>query len=826
MKSKLKLFFISKQLYIYAFLLPVVMMLFLLIGNSIYPFGNSSFLNIDMYHQYFPFLSEFYHKIKEGESLLYSFQVGIGSNFIDLFGYYLASPTNWLVLLCPEEYIIEFMTYMTVIKIGLCSLTFTIYARHHFDAKKSAMIFFGFAYAFSGYLAAYNWNVMWLDCIILAPIILLGLERLVLKGKCNLYCITLALSIITNYYLSIMLCIFLIFYFFVLLVSSKEKLKAFGRFTLYSLIAGGIAGVLLFPALGMLTQSEYATSTFPSKITTYFPIFDVLSRQLANVSIETGLDHWPNIYSGVAVLFLLPLYMICKNIPTKEKIGKLALLFLLLLSFSNNILTFLWHGFNYPNSLPSRQSFLYILLLLIMCLEAFLNLSSYTKEQFYRIGGGIVIFLILCQKLVIYDGITPASYILTCVALIGFAVILYFYYTRKYSQRTLFIMTLLLLVGEMTFNMAFTSLSTVSRESYLKYNESIDTLITNLKEEDTDFYRINKEEEITKNDGAIVGFPSLTLFSSTTNSNINNFYEKYGLQESKVYYGNEGLTPFMSAFLTNKYIITKSEKPDSPLYSKTNQEGDIFLYENTYTLPLGYMISNDLPLEGIAPNPLEQQNRLASFLGTTDALFDKISVDSIKDTASFITTENGHVYAFADNNKVKEVTATINGTKQTFKKLKNSYIIDLGYLEANTEVSLLATESATISLSAYSLNENQLSLIINNLKEQSFIIDTHNEFQIEGHIQVLEDGHLLLAIPYEPNWEITVDGVKTTYDAFEEAFIRIPLTKGTHTISLNYTNPSLSFGIIISFISILIFIFLAIFNQIQKSKSAKTSTTS
>jgi len=75
-----------------AFLLPAAIMLTLFMINGIYPFGDRSFLFSDMYHQYMPFFSELLHKVRGGESLSFSYQVGIGSNFLALYGYYLASP--------------------------------------------------------------------------------------------------------------------------------------------------------------------------------------------------------------------------------------------------------------------------------------------------------------------------------------------------------------------------------------------------------------------------------------------------------------------------------------------------------------------------------------------------------------------------------------------------------------------------------------------------------------------------------------------------------------------------------------------------------------
>ena len=161
-------------------------------------------------------MNEFMDKLKNGGSLSYSWNVGMGSNFVALYAYYLASPFNWLAILIAPEPEIEFLTYMIVLKIGLCGLTFCWYLSRHFKTRDLGMSSSPVFYALSAYMAAYSWNVMWLDCLVLAPVILLGLERLVKEGKCLLYCLSLALSILTNYYISIMICIFLVLYFIAL----------------------------------------------------------------------------------------------------------------------------------------------------------------------------------------------------------------------------------------------------------------------------------------------------------------------------------------------------------------------------------------------------------------------------------------------------------------------------------------------------------------------------------------------------------------------------------------------------------------------------------
>ena len=171
-----------------AFFVPVAVLIILFAQRGIFPFGEECFLRTDMYHQYAPFFSEFQYKLKQGGSLLYSWDIGMGVNFSALYAYYLASPVNWLIILCPKKFIIEFMTILIMVKTGLCGVTFTWYLDHHFEKKHFVAGVFGIFYALSGYMAAYSWNIMWLDCIFLLPLILYGLEQLVQekKGLCRI----------------------------------------------------------------------------------------------------------------------------------------------------------------------------------------------------------------------------------------------------------------------------------------------------------------------------------------------------------------------------------------------------------------------------------------------------------------------------------------------------------------------------------------------------------------------------------------------------------------------------------------------------------------
>lgn len=852
---------------ILSFLIPFGIMLGIFIINGVYPFGDESFMHSDMYHQYVPFLSEMMRKVRNGESLLYSWNVGAGSNFTALFAYYMASPFNWLALLLPEQYLIEFMSYMVIAKIGLAGFTFCWYLDRHFNGAEkvplagndpadgaifsagplpSRLIFVPFAvfYAMSGYVAAYNWNVMWIDCIVIFPLIALGLEKLVSEGKYRLYCLSLAFCIFTNYYLSIMVCIFLMLYFIVLLVcQSGRRCAAPGaelvtgesrpastgrwlagcciRFAVFSALAGGMAAVLLLPVYSALQLTEFTQFNFPDSWNTYFSVFDMLGRHCINVSVETGLDHWPNIYCGVAVILLVPLYLVNSRIPLREKAAKFALLAFLLVSFSTNVPNFIWHGFNYPNSLPCRQSFLYVFLLLTVVCEAVLRIRHCSLRT---IGTGFCLSLgvvLLFEQLVRdVDAYPVESFLLTAILLCAYALFLYLYRTSRtrIPPRFLTAMLLIVVITEAAVNMYNTSCSVTSRSSYLENQDSYNALLDRLEAQDPDFYRIEKTDRKTKNDGTFTGYPTATLFSSTSNGNLVSFYEKMGMQNSKVYYCYSGATPLSSAFLSVRYLFSESPDEDQFLYILIGQDGDIYLYECNYTLPAGFLISDstdrlERAIRSEYSNPIERQNCMVSALGIDAPLF--VGTGSGSDGKSTVLSVEtpGHYYAWVGNDAIDTLKLNSDFNAKTFSKLKNEYICDLGWFNTGDTVYLSSEDANSLDLSIYRLDPNVLQQTIDVLNAQTLTVTSHSANHISGQIEVTEAGDLILSVPYEPGWSITVDGKKVEADQFADTFLQVSLGVGTHSIELSYCPEGLGAGAVLSLICAAAFVMILLLDR-------------
>lgn len=836
-KEMIKKNYAEEKVHYLSFAIPFLAMLIIFIGNRIYPFGERSFLHIDMYHQYFPFLVELFHKLEDGETIYYSWNAGIGSNFVALLAYYLASPLNWICLLIPEQFLMEFMSYLVVLKAGLCGLTASIYLSKHFQTKSLSVSLFATFYAMSGFMAAYNWNVMWLDCVVLAPLIILGLELLVKEGKYKLYCLSLGLAILSNYYICIMICIYLVLYFVIVLWPFAEKKgKAFLNFAWASLLSGGLGALFLIPEVCALQLSRFSSASFPTTIKTYFSVFDILSRHFMDVTVETGLDHWPNIYCSVAVLFLVPIYLLAKNISVKKKFAHLFLVFLMIISFSNNVLTFLWHGFNYPDSLPCRQSFLYSLLILTISYEAFLHLKEISKQEYTYVFTGMAIYFVLSQKLITDEAVSDATLLFTVLFVIVYAILVYLYVTQAVSKYLIWIAVFAVFV-ESGCNMILTSVPTVSRTSYLKNYETYHEMWEEQMVEDKDvFYRYDKKNRVTNNDSMLQDFPSASMFSSTTNGLVNHFYGRFGMRTSKVFYCTEGMTPLMSSLLSVGYTFGKEDLADNPLYQNQVEQNGIYLYQNQYSIPLGFCIYPDDAIEFFLIEdeetafrvieegnkddllPIDNQNRLALRLGAKEDVFHTIPCDNELNLAEIYVPESGNVYAYLDK-KLSEVVAYIDGEEvNKFKKLSNNYILDLGYQEAGTLIELTSDKDCELNASAYILNEMVLDDLVAHLNQDTMQIDVMESDYISGTVTASEDGYLILSMPYDPGFQVLVDGVETEVKLFEEMMLAIPLTAGAHTIEISYYPQGMTAGIIVWILSLVLFAAIILYEKYRGCK--------
>jgi uncharacterized membrane protein YfhO len=723
---------------------------------------------------------------------------------------------------------------------------------------------------------------MWLDSVVLLPLIVLGLERLVKKQKGGLYGLTLALSIFTNYYISIMVCIFLVFYFIVLFCSEpfREKgarLWALIRFAYYSILAAWMVGCLLIPEVCAIAETEFGSSSFPEKLESYFSVLDVLARHCMCITTERGLDHWPNIYCGVAVFLLIPLYVLNRKIPLRRRFFHMALLGIFIVSFATNMADFLWHGFNYPDSLPARQSFIYIFLVLIMGYETLRNVAYLEKRQILYGYLGAVLFLLFSEKFSESDHYPEAVQLLNLAFLTIYAVLLYMYRTRAiahqsyapnlsidngYPSRTtvssslishtseglqqsisgkevsgattsknerikwaryLGVAALVAVIAESAVNTYDTSVGTTSRSSYLGQQADYLTLLAQVEEErGDDFYRIEKFDRKTKNDGTLTGYATASVFSSTLNSRVKDFYEKVGMRHSKVYYGFDGATPLISAMLNVDYMFGDIDTGANDLFALSGQSGDITLFTNTATLPFGYVAPLNYDIsEAYLDEPVNLQNQMVASLGITGQLLSRTETEDAGDNVRLVTPEGGHYYMLLTASGTGDVKATVRNRTLEFNDLKKGSLLYLGYLEAGDIVLLENNDdddtTPELRMEAYLLDEPVLREALETLSTQHLENVTYDTTHVSGDITLTTPGRLILSIPDEDGWQIQIDNADTTPERFGGAFIAFDLEPGYHTLTMHYQPEGKWIGIIMSITGLILFTATILWEKKQRT---------
>lgn len=819
--------------YIIAFVIPLIIMTALYIAREIYPFGNNCYLRSDMYHQYAPFFSELWNKLRHGESLTYSWDIGMGTNFTALYAYYLASPSNWFIVLFPQKYMIEIMNVIIILKLCLSSLTFTYYISKHFNTRKCTIALFGMFYALSGFVAAYSWNIMWLDCLVLLPLIILGLERLVNENRCFLYCITLGLCIYTNYYIAIMVCISVVLYFIVLMAAYKGTrrpviyVKKFLNFAIYSLLAGGLAACLLLPEFYAFTLSASNNIEFPKKLSLYFSILNIVTRHLINVPVHLGLDHYPNIYCSVAVLLLFPLYVMDKKVDLREKIGKSALVLIFLTAFNLNIPNFIWHGFHFPNSLPCRQSFIYVFFLLAMCYEALSHLKSMTTKQ---LGGAlwiaIGILLFIEQVFTVDETYDFTIVYISGVFILVYALIMLIHLKHEFKVPVIIFIAFSLCIIECTINMDSTGIGTTSRSSYLLDYDAVKTVTQTVADNDSSFYRMDKKfGSRSNNDGAWHNYHSISTFSSTSNGAMEEFFGELGFEHSFNAYKYNGATLVTESLFSVKYAISNRILTESPLRSYyTGSDGE-FIYKNNYTLPIGFMTYNDTyGWEADSANDagIENQNSLIKNLTGISNVFTLTYENATDASFEVKPVKAGHLYMIVRNTSCDTVTATINSSEYTYKDLKKGgTIIDLGY--ATPDDIIVISGDTSMNASVYTLESSRFIEAFNILNNNSLNVSEFTNNKITGTVNASKDATLICSIPYDKGWSVYIDGKKAETNDIYGALISVNVPAGEHTVTLKYMPVNFILGCIITSLCIIILIGIYTFKKMCRMNVIKTS---
>lgn len=626
-----------------SFALPflIVGIVFALAG--VYPFGSGQIMASDGWHQYYPFLLTLREKLRTGGSLEYLRSIGMGTNYAPLYAYYLASPLNFLCVLWPAKYMVEFFTLMTMVKIAFAGYFFAFFLRTAYRKNEISMAFFALMYALCSWVGGYYWNIMWLDAFAILPLLLGAMLRLLREGRFPLYIFALALCLWSNYYVAFICCIFVLLCFFGYCICTwqgrREFLQRFLRMAVCTLLGAGLTAVLLVPTLTAMQYTGSAEGTrfhllamnlprqfdgdlgdlgvwgtltkkvLPSLIPAFRRAF---SRFLTGYepAAVTGL---PNIFCGFTAVILSVFFFCNKKISLREKLVSLSLLLFLLFSLIFRALDYVWHGFHFPNSIPYRFSFLIPFVLICMAYRSFRLMEDFTYKKLAVILPVSAGFLVSGWFL---ETMRLRVLVPTVAVLLG--VTAFFCIHGKASARSskrvlcarLLLFSVILCEMTLSFALGVKKVDTSHRHSYPQDSRDVQELLSYVEERDSDpYYRIECSYPQTLNDGALNGYYGLSSFNSGANVNFLRFSRVFGFASDSEnnrsdYYET---SPLGNSLAGLKYLIDREGNHRSSYNSLLATADNCKLLQNNSYLSLGFMANSEL---ASYVSPLEDHNAL------------------------------------------------------------------------------------------------------------------------------------------------------------------------------------------------------------------------
>ena len=635
-----------------AFAMPTLGMLMVMLVRQCEPFGTNSMLYSDMYHQYFPFFKAFRRALLSGDSLLYTWSVGLGMDYLGLISYYLASPLNLLSIFVPEGILLEFYSLLMPVKLGFAGLFFAVFLQKIFRKNDFSIALFGSFYALCAWALGFQWNIMWLDTFALLPLVALGTVSLLRDKKFVLYTFTLFLSIYSNYYVGFFTCIFVLLLFICYQICRAKNVKDFFldlcRIALFSLLAIGMTAILELPTLAALQTTQSSVNQFPTgfklNITdddTWKGLLDAMRQVAGNMSGATELNFkegLPNIYAGVGTIILAFMYLLAKDVKFRDKLCAVVLLLFFNVSFIIRQLDYIWHGFHFTNMIPYRFSFLYSFVMLYMAYRAWLMRDKFRIWQTLLAGvltAGIMAcsdarlnpeflaynlgFLLLYLGTMVYGqfrGKKPdeekegKNAVGKWIAQRN---------QRRSAARTLLagIMICELVLNLVNFGCRFTVTVVTNYPKGTEHSASMIRYMINDREDDTLFFRAETSHSQTLNDGALNGYNGISTFTSSANVKVTEFMQALGFGAKNTYnrYCYEEASPVADLFLGIKYMIERDGKDKQSAYwDYIHQYGNTALYQNSAYLPLGFLTEPGLAEVdfGNGGNVFQLQNRIFS----------------------------------------------------------------------------------------------------------------------------------------------------------------------------------------------------------------------
>ena len=621
-----------------AFFIPAIIMLAIYFAFGHKPLGDISVLTLDLNAQYVYFYEALREFLHGDASLLYSFSRSLGGEFMGIYAYYIASPLSYIVALFPKSMMLYALLSIIVIKIGLCGLSFAFYLSKQIkNPNKNNIILFATMYALSAYAITYQNNIMWLDGLFLLPILTYAIEKLIKTGKITLYIAVLALVMMSHYYIGYMICWYTLFCFFFTYFKDSDRsiinpngekshfIKSLTRIGVGTAVGIGMAAFIIGTAYYSLQFGKNEFSNPNWDMVANFDLFDLFPKLLPGSYDTVMHEGLPLLYSGVLTLFMLPIFVMAKKVPSREKIfyGAFSLLFVLIMAMNPTDLVM--HGFQEPNCLNFRYSFIVIFLMLIMAYKAFCEIREHSPKIIFATGASIIALLLVAQKMEFKNFVLKdteqykygfVEHKLPFLWLVVFSIIAIFvvgatlcYLIKTENKKRVSQILFLVICAELFINgvVLFSSMryniGWGTYSSYYDYFKDLTPIVETVQNQDKTFYRSEKTTHRCTNDNMALNIKGLSNSTSTLNQKAIDLIEYLGIYADAHWTQYLGSTALTDAIFGIKYIYSVKENPYSKetlvqnefmdrYFEKVAEDNKYYAYKNPYALGIAFGVND------------------------------------------------------------------------------------------------------------------------------------------------------------------------------------------------------------------------------------------
>ena len=808
--------------YLLIFMVPIVILSLITAANNLYPFGKKTWLLWDQdvqYADYFQYLKN----VLTGEAHIgYSFSKSLGGSLVGVFAYYLVSPLNLLVVFFQDTQIPLFIYIITAIKVGLCGVTAAFFFLHHGKLEKSRVFLLSMGYALMQYIFSQMSNIMWLDGVLLLPVILWAVDQFLKKGRILATVFFTAFCIVLNWYTAYMNCLFIVLYYLAQYIGRYYKKgtlkKAVGKFFLFlwaEFLGVMCSGFLFLPAVISLSNGK---SVFDSRI------FNLSVNNSPWAFLEgflvgsnPGVRQIPSFFCGMLAVIFALYFFVSGKISRRRKATMGIFLIGMILTCHFNLLENIFNGLRFVYSYPYRFSYLIIFTFLLTASEGVEVFEPRDKKKVLFL---LIVFYVLIGALTIWMPLEHPKYLWISggIALVTGVLI---FWNRHYQRYALCILVCIELGLNGFLVLRMITEYSGSAQAYQEYvSEANKTQEALEKYDDTPFYRMEQTSARGSDangdrihghysENMAYGYYGISQYSSSYDYPVSEFISKLGYSDSidLTIYDEPILAS--DAFLGIKYVLSDFAIPFYDEIDSIPEYNGKRVYENPYVLPLAMPASEKvLQIVEDTDNPFVYQNQFFSLiLGEEIQLYKEIPCDEentadgvryILDTAK-LEGENP-IYGYARPEQ-QDLILKIDGEKRCVYNTWLSYLVfNIGSSSQEHSVEFCKDQGDfSVGAHFWYLDMDVWKNVVDRLNTGNTEVTQFEDGKVKFSCESDKDGYIITSIPYDENWEISVDGKEAEAQSANGSLLAVS-TDGAarHEIVMEYHVPGVLPGIIIT----------------------------